>query len=196
MSTEPNNRPLMQLRIDALKLKCERHADNPAELLALFDELAYRHSKKARELRTLALTRLRQMHPPGEFFKWPSTRVQRSASGQIGVVNWRAEGVLRILGYRVGVSGVSAPARHDILDLAFKGRLPAMQDQQYGQELGAPDSSTRLQKLANIIAGLARNAKRKELRALDRAIRDWERDLEYLRISHYEGRFSFRWPEI
>jgi hypothetical protein len=60
-------------------------------------------------------------------------------------------------------------------------------------EWGENNSSMRLQKLANTIASLTKNAKRRKSPPAQ-AISDWESDLDWLKDSFYNGRFSFHWP--
>lgn len=55
-------------------------------------------------------------------------------------------------------------------------------------------SAQRLQKLAETIAALTRNAKRRNAARMDKSIREWESDLAYLKRRYDEGRFSFTWP--
>jgi hypothetical protein len=57
-----------------------------------------------------------------------------------------------------------------------------------------PSTARRLQKLANTLASLARNAKRRRTASLDRAIHEWEQDLGFLYEKYYVGLFGFGWP--
>ena len=55
-------------------------------------------------------------------------------------------------------------------------------------------AAARLKKMAETIAALARNAKRRNNASLDQAIRDWEHDLSFLYHTYYVGHFGFGWP--
>jgi hypothetical protein len=48
--------------------------------------------------------------------------------------------------------------------------------------------------MAETIAALARNAKRRADVGMEGAIEDWEDDLDFLFRAFYRGRFRFGWP--
>lgn len=64
----------------------------------------------------------------------------------------------------------------------------------YMRKWSAPDTGTRLRKIAEGLATFARNAKRRRNPNLTEAIRQWNDDLEDLRRAHYVGRSDFAWP--
>ena len=72
--------------------------------------------------------------------------------------------------------------------------MPPIDNAAYAAEWGRPNTAQRLQKLAETIAALTRNAKRRNAARMDKSIREWESDLAYLKRRYYEGRFSFPWP--
>jgi hypothetical protein len=60
--------------------------------------------------------------------------------------------------------------------------------------LAEPRTAQRLYKLANTLAALIRNAKRRDAVSMERAINDWERDLLFLYAKYYVDFFHFGWP--
>ena len=98
------------------------------------------------------------------------------------------------VGYRVGGSGEIGSVRRRILDCVFFKKLPNVESKEYMNQWGAPETATRLKKMAEAIAAFARNAKNKKSGNYSSAISDWEADLEHLRKQYYAGRFHFDWP--
>lgn len=130
------------------------------------------------------------------YFKWPSTEVQRSEK-RLSKIDAPKEGVLSALGYSVGKSSnLSVQARRQILDAVFLKPLPKQLTVENLNEWVSPNSSGRLQKLAETIAALVRNTKHKNNDAYNIAIHDWEHDLNYLHQKYYVGYFSFAWPRV
>ena len=84
--------------------------------------------------------------------------------------------------------------RRCILEYAFECDLPPVNDPAYHEEWGGPRTAQRLYKLANTLATLTRNAKRRDAVSLARAINDWEHDLLFLRARYYVDFFHFGWP--
>jgi hypothetical protein len=127
----------------------------------------------------------------GDFFRWPSTAAKKGD----GQLYFEADefGVLAQAGYRVGVTrGEPEAARWRTLARLFQDEIaPALS----GGEWGSRGSARRLKKLAYTIAALTRNAKRRGL-PMERAVAEWETDLEYLHGRFYVGRFDFPWPNI
>lgn len=131
---------------------------------------------------------------PSEMFRWPGTEADRG-SGDLDTSEWIKEGALQYLGYKVGnTDGEIAGVRERILSEMFKGPIPPVFPKVYLDQWSAPSSPARLQKLAETIAALTRNAKRRRDSRMQAAIRDWERDLEYLYMEYYVGKFCFAWP--
>jgi hypothetical protein len=130
---------------------------------------------------------------PVEFFRWPSTEAY-PGNGGLETREWIADGMLRYLGYTVGINGLSDDERQLILEEAFRSQLPPAFPPEYLDEWGMPETSARLQKLAETIAAFTRNARRKRASRMDTAITHWERDLQYLYDQFYIGVFRFVWP--
>jgi hypothetical protein len=131
-----------------------------------------------------------------EWFAWPSTSVSRGRSnGKFSRLDWRPQGMLSLLGYHVGETLSLHPSiRESILEYAFEHHLPPIGDAIYFGEWSEPRSARRLQKLANTLASLTRNAKRRDPVALSRAIDEWEQDLMFLYERYYLGLGWFGWP--
>jgi hypothetical protein len=103
--------------------------------------------------------------------------------------------MLSLLGYHVGETQSLHPAiRESILEYTFEYHLPPVGDVAYFNEWGEPRNSRRLRKLANTLAALTRNAKRRHSWKFSRAIREWEQDLVFLYERYYVHLFHFGWP--
>ena len=103
--------------------------------------------------------------------------------------------MLSLLGYHVGKTQPLHPSvRECILEYVFECHLPPLADVAYFEEWGKPRSARRLQKLANTIAALTRNAKTRDPQSLSRAIDEWEQDLTFLYEQYYLRAFHFGWP--
>jgi hypothetical protein len=132
----------------------------------------------------------------GRWFSWPTTIVEIGDRVAQIKPDWPEKGVLKILGYKVGNSGLPVLERYKILRRAFTGELPAGLSESYLIQWGSPSSSKRLKKMAESIAAFCRNAKRKNYHDVEKTISDWENDLEWLKDTFYKPmRFSFLWPE-
>lgn len=131
---------------------------------------------------------------PEDFFEWPSSSAV-GGDGRLSGTGWVKEGVLSYMGYRVGrTEGLPSDIRRRILELVFEGGLPPVFDPSYLMEWGKPKSASRLQKMAETLAALSRNAKRKKTAQLRSAIKSWDQDLEFLYQNFYIDRFYFAWP--
>lgn len=131
---------------------------------------------------------------PEEFFEWPKSDAE-GGDGRLSGTGWVAEGVLSYMGYRVGnTSGISSDLRRRILELVFEGELPPVFEPSYLREWGKPGSAPRLQKMAETLAALSRNAKRKKSAQMQSAIKSWDQDLLFLYENFYIDRVHFAWP--
>ena len=141
--------------------------------------------------------RLQALNPNGpDCFPWPSTDAPAGdGDGHAAAGAWQEIGMLAYLGYHVGLSStLTAAQRMRLLGHVFVMRLPPLNGIGYMRQWGAPDTGTRLSKIAEGLASFARNAKRRRNPNLAEAVRQWEDDLEGLRRVHYVGRFDFPWP--
>jgi hypothetical protein len=130
----------------------------------------------------------------GDLFRWPSTEA-RAGYTELDTDEWLEEGLLKFVGYKVGTDGEVEGVRQRLLEEIFKGPIPPAFPPAYLKEWGEARSSVRLEKLARTIAALTRNAKRRRDSKLSIAIRDWERDLEFLYLNFYVDYFHFEWPD-
>jgi hypothetical protein len=129
-----------------------------------------------------------------DMFAWPSTAAD-GGDGSLSTEDWTREGVLKSMGYKVGqVDGRPTNARERILGEIFDGPLPPVFVAGYLAEWGRPRTTRRLRKMAETIAALTRNAKRRKDARMRSAIRDWEHDLGFLYDEYYVGQFHFAWP--
>jgi hypothetical protein len=131
---------------------------------------------------------------PEDEFDWPSTEAS-PGSRSLDTDDWVEEGVLKYMGYTVGdTDGEPQGTRELILAEIFEGPIPPAFPTQYLDEWGEPSSVLRLKKIAETIAALTRNAKRRRGSKMHRAIRDWETDLDFLYHEYHVGKFHFAWP--
>jgi hypothetical protein len=146
-------------------------------------------------------------HPAFHFFRnsyidWPNTDISITYTNlnSQDTVDWLKKGILDEMGYKVGIKGVDDTNRRNILLKIYTCELPKYLynkfPESYLNEWGPPSSGNRLLKMANTIAALARNFKRKNDPSLRYAINDWETDLNWLKDTFYNGRYIFNWPSI
>ena len=130
-----------------------------------------------------------------DFFDWPSTEADYGIGG-LDTHDWEKVGALQFIGYKVGhTDGEPERVRERILGEVFAGPIPPVFPDSYLDEWGDPSSAARLRKMAEAIAAFTRNAKRKRGSRMQAAIKDWERDLEFLYNEYYVGHFGFAWPD-
>jgi hypothetical protein len=151
---------------------------------------------QALEVRDEISQNWRRLSEQDEWFAWPSTTVSRGPSnGKLCGCDWKPQGMLSLLGYHVGQTLPLHPSiRESILEYAFEHHLPPVGEVAYFDEWGEPRGARRLRKLANTLASLTRNAKRRDQLTLSRAIDEWEQDLTFLHERYYVRLFRFGWP--
>lgn len=125
------------------------------------------------------------------FFEWPSTNAPASINSFATDVFSYTDGLLGNVGYHVGLYGIPEDERRQILDSVFHNNLPRDLSPEYMDEWGSPKTAARLHKLAETLAALTRNAKRRRTSDLTEAISDWESDLDYLYHKYYVDKFRF-----
>lgn len=146
------------------------------------------------------LGRIGQDHPALKHlsaigFDWQSTYVSERSTGKSTAAATPDLGVLRRMGYQVGIKGKLRSERREILTRVFEKNLPDdVGTPAYISQWGSPRSSQRLQKMANSIAAFVRNAKNKSYTNMHDAIIAWEGDLAWLKDKYYGDRFNFQWP--
>lgn len=127
-------------------------------------------------------------------FAWPSTDAFHG-DGSLTSQKWPVEGMLAYMGYHAGITnGLKSQQRKKILGVVFASNLPPLNGRDYMKAWGEPSSPLRLNKLADVLASLCRNAKRKQTGNMGIAICDWEDDLKYLFNQYYVAKFGFGWP--
>lgn len=140
--------------------------------------------------------------PNNSWFGWPSTRVSHSAPRQpmrSADIDMPSDGVFSYFGYHVGdTRPIPRNERHAILEKIFSASHEELQqsnlEPQYLAEFGDAGSAKRLRKMANVLATLTKNLRRKQSptgQDCSTAIADYESDLEYLRETYYVGVFGF-----
>lgn len=135
-----------------------------------------------------------QLGPDEDGFLWPSTRAD-GGSGTLVAENWLDQGLLKFMGYSVGeANGKDDSVRQRMLSVIFDGPIPPAFPRDYMAKWARPGTPLRLKQLAETLAALARNAKRRREANMESAVRDWETDLEFLYHKYYRGRFGFGWP--
>jgi len=127
------------------------------------------------------------------YFKWPTTEAP-GGRRNVQYSDFRHEGMLKYLEYKVGKDGEHSSYRHALLARIFENALPPVFDRLYMAEWGPNGSSIRLHKMAYCLASFAKNFKYQDNDKYDEAIKHWEQDLEYLHDRYYVGRFGFGWP--
>lgn len=115
----------------------------------------------------------------------PGSADRDAESEGLDTDDWPKVGMLRHAGYHVGQSAPRPEARRAVLRRLLHEPLPNVQDRAYMAEWGLPRSAQRLRKLADCLAALARNARRKE--GYELAVRHWEADLAHVKQRYYDG---------
>ena len=129
-----------------------------------------------------------------EWFPWPSTSASPGVQ-RLKRIDCPPHGMLSFLGYHVGeILPTPESMRRCILEYAFECHLPPLSGNAYYLQWGVPLTAQRLHKMANTLAALTRNAKRRDDPSWAKAIADWEGDLDFIHQRYYLGFFRFAWP--
>ena len=161
--------------------------NDPTKLKFIAAELARRRKQAAHDVRARIERRLAEIPPESPL--WLETDIQLVSKSQ----SQRRIGLLSFMGYHVGAKGISERRRRKILDDVFNNEIPSWSDDANMQEWGRPQTSSRLQKLAEYLARFAR-ARPNSSADLSVGIATWKSDLEYLKETFYDGKFYFPWP--
>jgi hypothetical protein len=133
-------------------------------------------------------------------FEWPSTNIRLTESESTTVAFTSMDspetGLLRLMGYQVGYTGLDEKQRRRILDrvLSMELRPASSRDRYYLDQWGRPSSAKRLHKMANCLAAFAASKKRIRNKDYSVAIEEWESDLAYLKKAYSSLRSDFAWP--
>ena len=87
---------------------------------------------------------------------------------------------MRMLGYKVGNSGLSKRARDEFLSAFVEIDFPAILRREYLDEWGAPCSPERISKTINHISANISRAEVNDKKKYEVAIFDWRTDIEFL----------------
>ena len=127
--------------------------------------------------------------------KGPSTIKLRPRKGDIAVISlsqfaWALdlpqgiefspeEGVLHLLGYRVGKGGLSTPERRKVLEMVYKLPLAALPRVANWQEWGEAHSSARLGKMQRCLLTFAEQSLRRRSPLVE-AVEAWHADARWV----------------
>jgi hypothetical protein len=129
------------------------------------------------------------------WFAWPSTSAP-AGRHRLKTINSPEQGMLSYLGYHVGENKpIETGIRWQILAYIFECHLPPLNGPAYYSQWGSPLTASRLNKMADTLASFTRNAKRRDA-SFEKAIEDWECDLNFLYEKYYVGTFHFAWPTV
>jgi len=177
-------RPYMRHSTNELKALAKESLDRPHRLAMLYFELQFRQRRAARDLRAYVRVLLSALGHP---FRWPTTKASPGSQQLPDGVFEIDVGLLRTLGYRVGIEGLGETRRRDLLEDIYSQPLAILRGHPQEAQWGKPSSSRRLHKLANVIAAFVRNNKRRQ-RPPTTAIAEWEADLRFLKAL-----LKFKW---
>ena len=102
-----------------------------------------------------------------------------SRSSHDGNYSWPREGLLSVMGYKVGKNGLKEEARRRILKDVISGPLPLVANKGYMAEWGEDGSNGRIKKTRDCLKGFIHGAQNSD-RDMSVAIQDWTDDLEWL----------------
>jgi hypothetical protein len=101
---------------------------------------------------------------------------------------------VKLMGYTVGMNGLSEKRRRKILENAYLGEIPWVDPPSYMHEWGRARTRRRLWRMAHHLVWLIRKASGKD--NMDEAISDWKSDLDWLYYRFYnDGGMDFNWPD-
>ena len=106
--------------------------------------------------------------------------VQFSEENQFQPHMLPAVGMMAVMGYHVGNDGVARMRRRQILREVIEEPLPFVHTPMYMHEWGTPKSRERVDKVCSFFLGEI-NRPRGNTRDFERAISEWEDDLEYVK---------------
>ena len=140
-------------------------------------------------------------HPALEYlidqgFEWPQIVLEQDYGEPVYVrssLERVEESPLYRMGYQVGnTRGLRLTRRRRLLEDAYFGEIPEVEDDDYMEEWGLPGHSKRLWRIAHHIACLIRTRRRQP--AMHQAIQHWQEDLDWMEEQFYTSRMRFKWP--
>ena len=121
-----------------------------------------------------------------EAWAWPIVNEQ-PGNGEISAT-FQQFSALKLFGYTVGkTAGWPREQRRRFLSDFIEQELPANVRHIFGDEYGEPMTSTRLRKVANVIANNCSLRLRNNPQKYRHAIEDWVDDLQFLKEKYYDG---------
>lgn len=93
-----------------------------------------------------------------------------------------SEGLLSVMGYKVGINGLKQELRRKILADVIEGPVPLVSSPGYMQEWGDDGSKKRINKTFNCLLAFSSGTIHQ---THHEALKDWEEDLEWL-SSHFK----------
>lgn len=113
------------------------------------------------------------------------------------IPNFQQFSALKMFGYTVGkTAGWEESQRQSFLIYFMESKLPGEVVEHFGSEYGDPLTTTRLRKVANVIANNCGLRLRNDPQRYEQAISDWMADLDFLKSRYYD-RFELKfypWP--
>lgn len=186
-------RPYISKSTDELEIISNVHWNNRDILQLICDELKFRSKQKARVLYTKVFARFQdlsakkdlQKSQNREKFNNNNNNQDNTVDNQLSDIIQYPEGILRHMGYRVGLSGLPENQRRQILKQVLTGNLPSINSTEYMSDWGQPNSQKRFNKVFDSINAFINNAKQQVNKNNQQAIQDWEGDLEFLKSIYY-----------
>ncbi len=126
-------------------------------------------------------------------FDWPFWDEELSDDGpQLDIASVE-KSPLKLMDYTVGRNGLNVKYRRQILADAYLGAIPWTESDLYMKAWGRAHTRKRMWRMAHHLAMLIRKASGKD--NMDKAISDWESDLDWLYHKFYvPRRMNFKWP--
>jgi hypothetical protein len=137
--------------------------------------------------------------PPTPLWAYPVIQTPPPGKGPMSGGDWPDYSALRMFGYTVGkLKGWPKTKRQAFLTAFIEMSLPPVVEATFPGQYGAPLSTQRLKKVANVIAGNATNFYRNDPKIYAVAIADYADDLLFLKQKYYDGAgLKFQpWPVI
>ncbi|MDO9478480.1 MAG: hypothetical protein Q7L07_17365 [Pseudohongiella sp.] len=128
-------------------------------------------------------------------WRWPVISDQAGSKPMEG--DFAPFSALKMFGYTVGkTQGWDKKRREAFLTDFMEQKLPKEVATTFGNEYGEPMSTTRLRKVANVIANNCGLRIKSDKVKYAHAIADWKSDLQFLKVNYYEkkGLKFMPWP--
>ena len=197
------DRPFSNLDNQELYAYFNKDRDNIEKLKDIAYESAFRNymlKDQRAEIIEALINSINSAQNKQPEFIFPSISVvetRKNIRASLGYPVWQDIGLLKASGYAVGkTNGIKSSERQKILNYIFlRDDLSDIDDRAYASEWGSVKSEKRLKKIADCISTFANNALRNP-NDMSSAIREWSEDLNYIKVTYYDGWAMFPWPEI